>query len=173
MYKEIGVYDYAKNVLEHMNSGVFLTTKDKDLINTMTIGWGGIFRLWGKPYFIVLVRESRATYKLIENSMEFTISVPEDNKMKIELSICGTKSLRDIDKFEECNITALKARKINTPVIKEAKIHYECKVNYKQKLAESNVIPDVKKKYYQGEGYHTVYYGIIVDQYIIEEKNDG
>ncbi len=173
MHKEIGVYEYANNVLEHMKPGVFLTTKDKDVINTMTIGWGGIFRVWGDPYFLVLVRESRATHKLIENSMEFSISVSKDKQMKKELTICGTKSLRDIDKFKECNITPLKGRTIETPVIKEAKIHYECKITYKQKLAESNIIPEVKQKYYQSESNHSVYYGKIVDQYIIEEDNNG
>ncbi|MFW5888855.1 MAG: flavin reductase family protein [Bacillota bacterium] len=173
MYKEIGVYEYSKKVLEHMKSGVFLTTKDKDKVNTMTIGWGGIFRLWGTEYFIVLVRKSRATFNLIENSNEFTISVPEDNKMADELMVCGTKSFRDIDKFKECNITALKGRTIATPVIKEAKIHYECKITYKQELNKANIIPEVKDSYYNSEALHTVYFGKIVDQYILEEENNG
>ncbi|MGD9964721.1 MAG: flavin reductase family protein, partial [Candidatus Izemoplasmatales bacterium] len=61
MYTEINVFDYADKLLEKIKPGIFLTTKNKNVINTMIIGWGGINVVWGKPIFIVLVRESRAT----------------------------------------------------------------------------------------------------------------
>jgi flavin reductase (DIM6/NTAB) family NADH-FMN oxidoreductase RutF len=170
MYTEINVFDYADKLLEKIKPGIFLTTKNKNVINTMIIGWGGINVVWGKPIFIVLVRESRATYDLLENSNEFTISVPLLNDMKKEIGICGTKSLREIDKFKECNFTPIKGRKIDTPIIGEADLHYECKVIYKQKLDENVILPVVKSKYYINNDFHTVYYGEIVDQYLYKKE---
>lgn len=170
MYTEINVFDYADKLLEKIKPGIFLTTKNKNVINTMIIGWGGINVVWGKPIFIVLVRESRATYDLLENSNEFTISVPLLNDMKKEIGICGTKSLREIDKFKECNFTPIKGRKIDTPIIGEADLHYECKVIYKQKLNENVILPVVKSKYYINNDFHTVYYGEIVDQYLYKKE---
>ena len=172
MYKEIGVFDYSNEVLKKMKPGNFLTTKYKNKINTMIIGWGGINIEWGKPIFFVLVRDSRATYDLIENSNEFTISVPLDGNLNKAIGVCGTKSLREIDKFKTCNLTPVKGRVIDTPIIGEAKLHYECKVIYKQTLDESKLPKDVIDKYYQPGSrtntIHTVYYGEIVDQYLYE-----
>jgi flavin reductase (DIM6/NTAB) family NADH-FMN oxidoreductase RutF len=174
MYKEIGVFDYSNRVLEKMKPGNFLTTKKGDTINTMIIGWGGISVEWGKPIFIVLVRESRATFNLIESSNEFTVSVPLKSNLKEAIKICGTKSLRDINKFEYCNLTPIKGRKIDTPIIAEAELHYECKVVYKQKLDESRIPETIKGRYYNpknnNDSYHTVYYSEILDQYLYEKE---
>ena len=172
MYKEIGVLDYSNLVLEKMKPGIFLTTKKDSTINTMIIGWGGILVIWGRPMFIVLVRDSRATYDLIESSLEFTVSVPIKNKLLNAIKVCGTKSLREIDKFKYCDITPIAGRKIQTPIIKEADLHYECKVIYKQKLDQFVVPEEVKNKYYYdgNDSNHTVYYGEILDQYIYEKE---
>jgi len=173
MYREIGVLDYANKVLAHMKPGNFLTTKRGDVINTMIIGWGGINIIWGKPIFIVLVRDSRATYNLIETSNEFTVSVPLKNSLLEAIKICGTKSLRDMNKFEYCNLTPVKGRKIDTPIIGEAQLHFECKVVYKQKLDQSIIPEQIKSGYYNpnnnNDYYHTVYYGEILDQYLYEK----
>lgn len=168
MYKEIGVFDYSNKVLEKMSPGNFLTTKKGDVINTMIIGWGGVMVIWGRPMFLVLVRDSRATYDLIESSMEFTVSTPLKNDLGQAIKICGTKSLRDFDKFEYCNLTPIKGRKIDTPIIGEAELHYECKVIYKQTLDQSVVPQIVKDRYYNKTANHTVYYGEILDQYLYE-----
>ncbi|MBI9009257.1 MAG: flavin reductase family protein [Tenericutes bacterium] len=174
MYKEIGVFDYSNKVLEKMHPGNFLTTKNGDTINTMIIGWGGVSIEWGKPIFIVLVRDCRATFDLIEASNEFTVSVPLENDLIEAIRVCGTKSLRDINKFEYCNLTPVKGRKIDTPIIGEAELHYECKVVYKQKLEKSAIPEAIKTRYYNpntsNDFYHTVYYGEIIDQYIYEKE---
>ncbi len=170
MYKEIGVFDYSNKVLEKMVPGNFLTTKKEDVINTMIIGWGGVMVVWGRPMFLVLVRDSRATYDLIESSMEFTVSIPLKNDMKKAIGICGTKSLRDFNKFEYCNLTPVKGREVETPIIGEAELHYECKVMYKQTLDQSVVPQIVKDRYYNKTANHTVYYGEILDQYLYEKE---
>lgn len=170
MYKEISVFEHANTVLEKLTPGIFLNTKFKGEINTMIIGWGGINIIWGRPIFVVLVRDSRATYNLIESSQEFTISIPMESPMKKEIAFCGTKSLRDYDKFKECNFTPVKGRKLETPIIAECQLHYECKVIYKQTLNQIAVPDNVKSRYYNNNANHTVYYGEIVDQYIFVKE---
>lgn len=174
MYKEIGALDYSSEVLKKMVPGIFLTTKHKDVVNTMIIGWGGVTIEWGKPIFMVLVRDCRATFDIIEKSCEFTISVPFDKSLNSAIGICGTKSLREIDKFKACKLTPIKGRVINTPIIGEAKLHYECKVVYKQTLDKSRIPQSVIERYYKpgspNDSYHTVYYGEIVDQYLYEKE---
>ncbi|HOP57034.1 MAG TPA: flavin reductase family protein [Bacillota bacterium] len=173
MYQEIKPYEYANEVTKKLPGGIFLTTNAAGKTNTMTIGWGGINIIWGRPVFIVLVRDSRATYGLIEESNEFTVSVPMQKDMAKELAFCGTRSMRDCDKFKELNIALLPARKVSTPVIKEAGLHYECRVIYKQPLDKAAIPEFIKERYYgptkPGNTCHTVYYGEIVDQYIYKE----
>ena len=76
---------------------------------------------------MVPVRKSRYTHGLIEKSGEFTVSVPLNKDLKDALMFCGTKSGRDYDKFKECNLTPIPGKEIDTPVIGECQLHYECK----------------------------------------------
>lgn len=166
MYQEIDVFEYSGKILEKMSPGIFLTTKFEDKVNTMIIGWGGVTVIWGRPMFLVLVRDSRATYELIEKSNEFTVSIPLKADLLAAIQFCGTKSMRQYDKFKECNLTTISGRKIATPIIGEAELHYECKVIYKQTLDQAIVPQVVQDRYYHNNANHTVYYGEIVDQYL-------
>ncbi|MTI68473.1 MAG: flavin reductase family protein [Firmicutes bacterium] len=166
MYKDIKYNEYSKEMLKQLEKGVFLTVKDKDDLNTMTIAWGNIGIIWNKPIFTIAVRYSRYTYNLLENAKEFTISVPLNNDMKKELSLCGTKSKRDIDKFKECNLTPKKGKIVNTPIIDECKLHYECRVVYQQAMDPALLNEEIKKLKYKNNDYHILYYGEIVSSYI-------
>ncbi|MTI68642.1 MAG: flavin reductase family protein [Firmicutes bacterium] len=166
MYKDTKYNEYSKEMLNQLEKGVFLTVKDKDDLNTMTIAWGNIGVIWNKPIFTIAVRYSRYTYNLLENAKEFTISVPLNKDMKKELSLCGTKSKRDIDKFKECNLTPKKGKILNTPIIDECDLHYECKVVYQQAMDPALLNEEIKKLKYKNNDYHVLYYGEIVSSYI-------
>lgn len=147
-------------------NGAFLITKDGQVLNAMTISWASIGTIWSKPIMTVAVRYSRFTYPIIDKAKEFSISIPKQGEMKSELAFCGSKSGRDYDKFSECNLTAGTAREISTPIIKECKIHFECKVVYKQAMEPGLVDESIKKTYYNSlNDYHVLYYGEIVDCY--------
>jgi flavin reductase (DIM6/NTAB) family NADH-FMN oxidoreductase RutF len=149
--------------------GAFLTVKDSDKVNTMTISWGNIGYEWGMPIFTVMVRKSRYTHSLIDNSSEFTVSIPLKNDFKDALALCGSKSGRNIDKFKEANISLKSGRKVDTPVIDGCKLHYECKIVYKHEMNPDLLRNDIKNSSYINEDYHTVYYGEIVDCYLEED----
>ncbi|MGH4137423.1 flavin reductase family protein [Clostridium sp.] len=146
--------------------GAFLTVKSGDKINTMTIGWGTVGYVWNKPIFTVMVRKSRYTYDFMENSDNFTVSIPLSKNLKNELMVCGSKSGRDIDKFKECNLTLEKSKKVDTPIISECELHYECKIVYKQEMNPELLSKDIVEGSYKTGDYHTLYYGEIVETYI-------
>lgn len=164
--KEVPYNEYIAEVDKHLKEGgIFLTTKGEK-INAMVIGWGGINIYWGKPVFIVPVRKSRYTHGQIEKSGEFTVSIPLNEDMSKALAFCGSKSGRDYDKFKECGLTPVPGQKVDTPIIKECSLHYECKVVYKQDLIPENLDPEIKKKAYPRSDYHTLYFGEILSCYL-------
>jgi len=168
MYREIAFSDLSKELLEQLVKGAYLTVKQGDKVNTMTIGWGSIGYMWYKPIFTAMVRYSRYTHELIDNSTDFTISLPLKGQLKQELVTCGTKSGRDIDKIKTCGLTLLDGQSVNSPVIDECDLHIECRIVYKHGLDEKLLPQDIKDKAYPQGDYHVLYYGEILKMYIKE-----
>ena len=48
-----------------------LTAGDKENFNTMTVSWGGLGTIWGKPVATVYVRKSRYTHEFMEDNDYF------------------------------------------------------------------------------------------------------
>ena len=76
MKKEIEVFDYANEIMKSIKTGVLITTKAGDKVNSMTISWGTLGIEWGKMIFTVFVRENRFTKHQLEKNHEFTINLP-------------------------------------------------------------------------------------------------
>lgn len=169
MSKEIAYNEYAKEMTAILSKGAFLTTAWEEKINTMTIAWGSIGFMWGKPVFMAMVRPSRFTYELLERSREFTISIPF-NDMRTALRICGSQSGRDTDKFAAAHLTAIAGKKISTPVIADCGLYYECKVVYRQEMASPQLDKELQDTFYGAGDYHTLYFGEILASYYIEEE---
>ncbi|NLO82495.1 MAG: flavin reductase family protein [Clostridiales bacterium] len=166
MRREVAYNQYLCEVEKQLKSGGLFLTSRGEKVNTMVIGWGGIVFFWGRPVFLVPVRKSRYTHGLIEKSGEFTVSVPPKEDLKAALTFCGTKSGRDFDKFKECNLTPVPGEKVNTPVIGECWLHYECKVICRHDLVPENLDPEIDRKFYPD--YHTFFLGEIVACYTTE-----
>ena len=94
MKKTIDVYEHMGEVLKGVKSGVLITGKADDKVNSMTISWGMVGIEWGKPIFVTFIRENRFTRSLIEKTGEFTVSIPIDDSAKKILGFCGSKSGR-------------------------------------------------------------------------------
>ena len=132
----------------------------------MTIGWGFLGTIWRKPVFVVAVRHSRHTFKLMEESDSFTVCLPAMG-MSEALEVCGTKSGRDMDKFEKFGYTAVKSKTVDAPYIKECPVHYECKIIYKDNL-EPGVLPkELEADVYPNKNMHMLYYGEIRGTYAV------
>ena len=166
---DITFTEKMKEAVEQLQKGAFLNVKANDEINTMTIAWGMIGFIWKKPIFQTLVRESRHTFELIENSDSFTVSIPLNKGLKEQLAFCGTKSGRDVDKFKECGLTAVDGKEVDAPIVGECSLHYECKIIAKQRLNPEDIHEEDREVCYSNGDYHTMYYGEIVACYMTEE----
>ena len=173
MKRQIQLWDHAGQILDAVGKGVLLTTKADGKVNTMTIGWGTLGIEWGKPVFIAFVRESRYTKKLLEKTGEFTVNVPVGDFDKNILSVCGTKSGRDMDKIAQLGLTLEDGETVDVPAIKELPLTLECKVIYKQEQDPKAIEKSCDERYYAkgtaNEGdYHTAYYGLVTAAYIVQ-----
>jgi len=144
--------------------GLLLVSGDRKEANVMAIGWGLPGRLWGKPFFMVAVRPSRYTYRLIEDTGDYTVNVPGRGMEEI-VDYCGTVSGRDHDKFREKGLKLLPGRKVKSPVIAECVIHYECRVAYRTQVVPEDLPKDVILTCYPRGDFHTLYFGEIVETY--------
>ena len=120
--------EFAAETLRKLEDpGLLLVGTKKDgKSNVMAIGWGYLGVMWGKKVFIVLVRPSRFTHEFIEEASEFTVNVPDERMNKI-VAHCGTVTGRKHDKFKESKMHLIMGKKVKIPVIKECKIHDECR----------------------------------------------
>ena len=79
------------------------------------------------PIVAISLHSGSLTLDLICASMDFVIAIPTE-KMKDAVLLCGTTSGKYIDKFDEAQLTQLKASKVSAPLVKEAAANLECKV---------------------------------------------
>jgi flavin reductase (DIM6/NTAB) family NADH-FMN oxidoreductase RutF len=158
--------EFAVETLQKLEDpGLLLVGTKKDgKSNVMAVGWGFVGVMWGLEVFIVLVRPSRLTHEFIEDGGEFTINVPTQG-MGEQVAHCGEVSGRKHDKFKECELTLVKAKKVKVPIIKECKAHYECRVIHKLKVNPKLVPGKVKKTFYPKRDFHTFYFGEILAAY--------
>ncbi len=148
-------------------SGALLVARDKiGRANPMTIGWAQVGIVWSRPMMTVLVRKSRYTHSCLVETPDFTVNVPVQGVLSEELLYCGTKSGRDVDKIAACGLTLSPAQRVQTPIIAECRVHYECQIVLRKQLSAADFsAPDVLDKYYEDNDHHMIVIGEIVAAY--------
>ena len=102
------------------------------------------------PMLVVSIAPKRYSHELIEETGEFVVNVPTMDILK-ETLLCGRRTGREYDKFEEAGLTPLQAKIVKPQVIKECVAHLECRLH--QKIAP---------------GDHTLFIGEILTAYANE-----
>jgi len=105
-------------------------------------------------YVGVAVGFTRYSHNLIKESGEFIVNIPSKD-LEEAMFFCGSRSGRDHNKFEECNLTPKPSRKLRTPIIAECIAWIECR-NVSQ--AETHD--------------HTIFIGKVVSAYARDEAID-
>ena len=161
--KAVAYTDYLQETLAALaDPGCLLASQGRDeTMNAMTIGWGTIGIIWGRPVFVVLVRPSRHTWTLLEENGDFTVNVPPPELRKA-VHFCGSKSRRNHDKFAETGLTPIAGLHVNAPIIEECVIHYECRTIHKNQVVPDALAKAVVKDCYLSGDFHTLYYGHIL-----------
>ena len=114
------------------NPVAMVSSGDMEKSNIATIAWTGIIN--SEPMIVyVSIRPSRFSNEIITKTKEFVINLPDEKLVKVA-DFCGTKSGREVDKFEACKLTKGQSNKIKAPYIEECPINLECKVMDIQKF---------------------------------------
>ncbi|NLO73307.1 MAG: flavin reductase family protein [candidate division WS1 bacterium] len=144
------------------SNGALLASLDAEgRPNAMTIGWGVLGVIWGKPIYVALVRPSRYTYGCLESTGDFTVNIPYDSQAE-EVLFCGTESGRDRDKFAECGFTPLPSAVVKSVGIGECGLVYECQVVHRNDLVPEALSEDIRAGAYAGGDFHRCYFGEIL-----------
>lgn len=161
--KEVDYKKYLSKTMEAFSeSRVLLASQPEGgTPNVMAIGWGTIGTIWSRPVFIVMVRPSRYTYQIIEETGEFTVNVAP-LELKEKVAYCGSISGRNSNKFQETGLTPMPAKTVKTPLVKECHIHFECRVLHKNNLLPSEINQEILSEYYSSKDFHRVYFGQIL-----------
>ena len=133
-------------------SCVFVLSIDKlGKANGMIAGWH-MKSSYNPPLFAVALSKKGNTHKLITESREFVVAVP-NKELISEVKFFGSTHGNEIDKFKESKIEVQKSRFIKTPLIKKATLNFECKL---EKEIES--------------GDHIIFIGRILASYLDKNK---
>ena len=128
--------------------------------NTMTISWGGLGTLWGKPVATVYVKPIRYTHEFLDANEYFTVSFyPEEYKKA--LGLLGSRSGRDGDKVAAAGLTP--AALEGAVTFQEAKLTLLCKKIDRQDMDTSAMPAAVVDAFYTKEAPHTMYIGEVVE----------
>lgn len=79
------------------------------------------------PLFAVALSKKGYTHKLIRESKEFVIAVP-NKEMEKELVFFGSTHGNKVDKFRKTKIETERAKFIRSPLLKKATLNFECKL---------------------------------------------
>lgn len=154
--KEINVKELSFNPFTMIgDEWMLVTAGDEKKYNTMTASWGGVGVMWGKNVVSAVIRPQRYTRVFMEAEEYFTLSV-YDGQYRPALSLCGSKSGRDIDKAKETGLTPVFGEK--APYFAEAKLVLVCRKLYVQQMDPASFVDgSCDTKWYPNKDYHYQY----------------
>jgi flavin reductase (DIM6/NTAB) family NADH-FMN oxidoreductase RutF len=119
--------------------------------NMITVAWGGICSS-NPPSIAVSLQKSRYSFQSILDNKAFSVCIPSCRYAE-EVDYCGIKSGRDVDKFAETGLTAVRSEILNVPIVSEFPMALVCKLITTHDL-----------------GMHTQFVGEIIDVLADEDK---
>lgn len=167
-WKEMKAEDLEKNAV-HMigKEWMLLTAGDETKSNPMTVSWGALGVMWGKPSVTVYVRPQRYTKEFLDREGVFTLSVLKEDYRKA-LNVCGTVSGRDVeDKWAAAGLTPFMAEGV--PAVEEAELVLVCRVKYADTIKEEAFLDkEAAERWYPDGDYHTMYIAEITNVLVKE-----
>jgi len=124
--------------------------------NIITIAWTGILNSDPAMTYIS-VRKERYSHKLISENKEFVINLVSKDLAKAA-DYCGVRSGEKEDKFKTLGLNTEKAENVSAPLIKEAPVSIECRVEKVIELGTHDMFMakilsvDVEEKYLDETG---------------------
>lgn len=136
---------------------MLVTAGTRDSYNTMTANWGGIGYIWHRNVAFVFVRPERYTHGFIEKEDNLTLSFYPETYREA-LTVCGTKSGREIDKAAETGLIPEELPS-GAMTFAQARLTLQCRKLFKSEMEETCFIDKsiVERWYGENGGFHTVY----------------
>ena len=141
---------------------MLITAGTGEKCNTMTASWGGLGVIWGAPAATCYIRPQRYTKEFVDREEYFTLAFfGEEHRAK--LSLCGSKSGRDVDKAAECGFTVAESA-CGTPYFTQAQLVLVCRKLYADTIKpECFLDRSCDTDCYPEHDYHTMYIAEIVE----------
>ncbi|MBN1677126.1 MAG: flavin reductase family protein [Candidatus Thermoplasmatota archaeon] len=92
--------------------------------NIITLAMCHIFS-FRPPLIGVGIGPRRFSHGLFRESRDFAVNIPNRSMLRA-VEICGSKSGKNVDKFEAAGLTREKAERISAPLIAECPVNIEC-----------------------------------------------
>jgi len=166
MHRMEKISKISEKLLNKLPSCGLLVSGSQDKPNVMTVGWGTIGMMWGKPVITVPVRVSRYSHGLMDSNKEFTMCFPKQDELVEEVKICGSKSARDFDKFEKTGLKLIPSKTVKIGNISQCNIIIECRKVAKVDMPTSTLTDDrLLNQWYPNGNPHTIFYAEILDAY--------
>ena len=105
--------------------------------NMITVAWTGTI-CTDPAMCYISVRPGRASYPVIERTMEFTINLTTE-EMARATDWAGVRSGRDYDKWKETGLTPIPGEKVKSPTIEESPLSIECRVKRIERLGSHSM----------------------------------
>lgn len=161
-WKEIEPSEIDVNAVKMFAEDWMLLSAGKEgKMNMMTIAWGGLGELWGKPVVTVYVSTSRYTNQFMQDNEHFTVTAfPDEYRQK--LGYMGSVSGRNEDKVKGSGLTP-EFTELGNPIYKEGNLAIECKKLYAHPF-DKELMPQSQREWYDKNnlGVHVMYIGEIV-----------
>lgn len=135
--------------------------------NPMTVSWGGLGTLWNRPVATVYVRPTRFTFGLLEKDLEFTLNILPAS-MKGVLDLCGSRSGRDLDKWEAAGILPEPSERVSVPRVKGAELSLECRVIATFEVDPARFVDRSIEDLYPLKDYHRAFVGEVLATWACE-----
>ena len=163
--EEIPIANLTLPVFETFSKGWFLVGAGDypaGAWNCMTVSWGFLGTMWGKPVAQIVIRPQRYTREFLDKFDTFTLSAfPAERRDA--LALLGKKSGRDCDKVSLAGLHPRRSLHVEAPSFEEASMTLECRKLYRQPMDKASFLdPAIGPQWYPGEDYHIVYIGEVV-----------
>jgi flavin reductase (DIM6/NTAB) family NADH-FMN oxidoreductase RutF len=148
--------------MEH--GGVLCTVADRaGRTNLLTLGWGLLGRRHGDyPILAIAITPLRYSFRLIEEVPEFVIAVPDDS-LADAVSLCGTRSGRDMDKWAAAGLTPVAALHVQPPAVRQCPLNLECRVYTRVTPPHMLLMPRHRRMPLEEQ--HTIYFAEVLAAY--------
>lgn len=134
--------------------GLLLLSNDGTQKNLITIGWLQFGNLWNKWTVNVFIRQSRHSFKILNDSKYFSLNVLDPQKYIKQINLCAQTTGADHDKIKESGLTITESGENKIVSIAEAQTVFECEIINRAMLNEANLSDELHEKFYSDNDFH-------------------